>query len=81
MIYAMFGGLIIIVTFILIAYAFSLAITFWFISIPLFFLWLWWLAKSGQKRIDNRTPYEIALHERDMALLHRHDDLYRGKKR
>ena len=75
MIYAMFGGLIIIVTFILIAYAFSLAITFWFISIPLFAIWLWWAAKSGQKRMNNKQDSQ----EPYTRLFHAHDDLYRGK--
>jgi hypothetical protein len=80
MIYAMFGGLIIIVTFILIAYAFSLAITFWFVSIPLFVLWLWLAAKRGQKHQSTMTPQERAVQERDMALLRRQNDSLRRKR-
>jgi 4-hydroxybenzoate polyprenyltransferase len=51
MILDIFAGFLIICLCILIGYAFSLAITFWFISIPLFCVWFVWIYKREKKRV------------------------------
>jgi hypothetical protein len=51
MILDLFAGFLIICVAILIGYLFSLAITFWFISIPLFIIWFWWLLKRAKTRV------------------------------
>ena len=56
MIVDLFAGFLIICLLIAYFYVMSLAITFWFISIPLFILWFWWMLKREQKRQRAITP-------------------------
>lgn len=68
MIVDIFAAFLIIWILILFAAGFSLAITYWFISIPLFILWVRWLHKREQRRQRNMTPEERARSDRDLAL-------------
>ena len=58
MIVDIFAGFLIICLLLLFAYACSLAITFWFISIPLAFLGLYWYNKRYH-RIQRNLPPEV----------------------
>jgi len=49
MILDLLGGFIIICIMILVGYVASLAITFWFLALPLVAAWIWWAAKHAQK--------------------------------
>jgi Ca2+/Na+ antiporter len=84
MILDLLAGFIIICLLILFFYAMSLAITFWFLSIPLFFIWLVWMLKregERQKRRErNTTPEEKAREQRDLNLWRAQDDMFRQAK-
>lgn len=64
MILGPFSGLLVLIVLLGFAYAFSLAITFWFLSIPLFCLWLWWMAKRNKRRppINARAQASLDRH-------------------
>lgn len=51
MILGLLGALVIILVAFAMAYAISLAITFWFIALPLFIVWFWWLLRREKKRV------------------------------
>jgi Ca2+/Na+ antiporter len=84
MILGILGGLVIILCMIVVMYAFSLAIQFWFLSIPLFILWCYWIVKREKQRQINvklhTTPYEQSMQDRNLALLHRQNDLFKNAK-
>lgn len=67
MILDLLAGFIIICLLILFAAALSVAITYWFISIPLFILWFRWAYKREQRRQRNIPPQEQARQDRDLA--------------
>ena len=64
MILGLFGALIVILIMILMAYTLSLAITFWFISIPLFVGWVWWSVKHQKTRppLSPRAQAQLDMH-------------------
>lgn len=63
-----FGGLVLLLVIILVGYGFSLAITYWFISIPLLALWLYMEVKRDQRRrAMPRTPEQQAADARAQA--------------
>lgn len=75
-----FGGLIIIILMILVGVAESLAITFWFISVPLLIVLIFVAARRGQNVQDNMTPQERARSDRDLALLRADNAMYKRIK-
>jgi hypothetical protein len=52
MIMGMFAGFVVICVIMLFSYGLSLAVTFWFISIPLLYLLLWATVKRERTRLD-----------------------------
>jgi len=64
-----FGGLIIIVIFVLIALVFALSIQYWFVAIPLFLLVLFGLMKREQRRERRLTPQERERRDQEVARL------------
>jgi hypothetical protein len=67
MIMGMFAGFVVICVIMLFSYGLSLAVTFWFISIPLLYLLLWATVKRERTRLDNMSPEEKARIDRDIA--------------
>jgi hypothetical protein len=66
MIMGMFAGFVVICVMMLFFYGVSLAITFWFISIPLFEFWFFVEVKRTQRRakvpLSPRAQYYLDLH-------------------
>ena len=54
-----FGGLVLLLIIMLVMYAVSVAMTFWFISIPLIFFILYAVAKRGQTPISARAQADL----------------------
>jgi len=60
MILDIFAGLIIIWILIIFAAGISLAITYWFLSVPLILIWFWYQIKKTQRRNAAITPEQRA---------------------
>jgi hypothetical protein len=75
MIMGMFAGFVVICVMMLFFYGVSLAITFWFISIPLFAFWFFVEVKRTQRRakvpLSPRAQYYLDLHLARLAALDR----------
>ena len=84
MILDLLAGFIIICLLIAMAYALSLALTFWFISVPLFIVWFVWILKREgerqQRRERNATPDEKYREKRDLNLWRAQEDMFRQAK-
>lgn len=67
MILDLLAGFMIICLLILLAATVSWSITYWFVSIPLFILWLIWYTKREKERQRNLSPAAKARQEADYA--------------
>ena len=74
MILGLLGGLVVLLVIFAFFYAMSLAVTFWFISIPLFIVWFRWIYKREQRRQRNynlyATPEQKARDQRTLDSFH-----------
>ena len=74
MILDLLGGLIMILFAMAFAYAVSLAVTFWFISIPLAILWVWWRVQYDRQ---HPRPPISAKAQADIDWFRAREDHYR----
>ena len=84
MIVDIFAAFLIICILILFAAGVSVAITYWFLSIPIFIVWFIWIYKRTQRRTinvqRNMTPDERYRQDRDLALNRDLNDMFKRAK-